>query len=94
MSWCWFEPLPVAVVSAELCQALPSTWSEQRERNDGETGKNILYLENHYRIRELLQGMNKILNYSSFIQLILDPLKEEKNVSQCNRNYHHHLTCR
>lgn len=35
--------------------------------------KNTLYLENHYRIRELLQGVNKILNYSSSIQLILDP---------------------
>lgn len=95
ISWCWVEPLPVAVVATEPCQVPPSTCSpEQRERNEGEVGKNALYLENHYRIRELLQGVNKILSYSSSIQLILDSLKDEKDAPQCNRNYHHHLACR
>lgn len=69
-------------------------WTEAEEWRGRGGKKNTLYLENHYRIRELLQGVNKILNYSSSIQLILDPLKEEKNASQCNRSYYHHLACR
>jgi len=76
----------VAVVSTELWHALPSTrFPEQRVRNEGEAGGNKkkkkhkpLYLKKHYRIRELFQGANKILNYSSSVQLILDPLKEKK----------------
>lgn len=69
-------------------------WTEGEEWRGRVGKKNALYLENHYRTRELLQGANKVLNYPSSIQLILDPLKEGKNASQCNRNYHHHLTCR
>lgn len=38
----------------------------------------MLYLEKHYGIGELFQGANKILNYSSPVQLTLDPLKGKK----------------
>lgn len=85
--WLWWE-----LNCVSLCPALALL--NRGRRMKGKGGKNTLYLENHYRTRELLQGANKILNYSSSIQLILDPLKEEKNTSQCNRNYHHRLTCR
>lgn len=41
----------------------------------------MLYLEKHYGIGELFQGANKILNYSSPVQLTLDPLKGKKGIT-------------
>lgn len=83
------------VVSAKLQEAPPSTlFPKQMVRNEGEGGiknkqtskQTPLYLKKHYGIRELFQGVYKILNYSSSVQLILDPLKEKK------KKVHHNTT--
>lgn len=67
-------------------KAADSTLPKGNEGEGKEGGEkpNTLYLKNHYGIRQLFQGANKILNYSSSVQLIPDSLKE-KSASQCNR---------